>query len=241
MSLKDIPPLYTSPKIDGEGIWVSVDTPVSRDGKPLIYKTVYRPSVEFPNTVVYMAVFDMSPVPDILERLGPAWHRSGLGQEVGPHRGRGRAARGPSLNTDYRDTGKNLFGLGGNYEFLVKLTGMIDGGSDTLGGNRGTEAFTGPTTFVPVAWNPELRGWAQVKLNLWDLPSGFTFRASMHRSATAVISSSTTTTTGSPVRIRMRTFISNSSKISGPGRSWPRNALSPGSPGRTGCPSWTAG
>ena len=60
MSLEDIPPLYTSPKIDGEGIWVSADTPVSGDGKPLIYKTVYRPSVEFPNTVVYMAVFDMS-------------------------------------------------------------------------------------------------------------------------------------------------------------------------------------
>ncbi|MFA6224435.1 MAG: hypothetical protein WC647_19215 [Desulfomonilaceae bacterium] len=60
MSLKDIPPLYTSPKIDGEGIWVSTDTPVDGDGKPLIYKTVYRPSVEFPNTLVYMAVFDMS-------------------------------------------------------------------------------------------------------------------------------------------------------------------------------------
>ncbi len=60
MALNDIPPLYTSPKIDGEGIWESADTPVSGDGKPLIYKTVYRPSVEFPNTVVYMAVFDMS-------------------------------------------------------------------------------------------------------------------------------------------------------------------------------------
>ncbi|MHB8203882.1 MAG: phosphodiester glycosidase family protein [Desulfomonilaceae bacterium] len=60
MTLNDIPPLYTSPKIDGEGIWASADTPVSGDGKPLIYKTVYRPSVEFPNTVVYMAVFDMS-------------------------------------------------------------------------------------------------------------------------------------------------------------------------------------
>jgi len=60
MVVNDIPPLYTSPKIDGEGIWVSVETPVSGDGKPLIYKTVYRPSVEFPNTVVYMAVFDMS-------------------------------------------------------------------------------------------------------------------------------------------------------------------------------------
>lgn len=60
ISPNNIPPLYTSPKINGEGIWVSTDTPVGGDGKPLIYKTVYRPSVEFPNTLVYMAVFDMS-------------------------------------------------------------------------------------------------------------------------------------------------------------------------------------
>ena len=60
VSLKNIPPLYTSPKIEGEGVWVNADTPAGSDGIPLIYKTVYRPSVEFPNSVVYMAVFDMS-------------------------------------------------------------------------------------------------------------------------------------------------------------------------------------
>ncbi|MDA8406797.1 MAG: phosphodiester glycosidase family protein [Deltaproteobacteria bacterium] len=59
-SLQNIPPLYSSPRIEGEGVWVSTDTPVGSDGNPLIYKTVYRPSVEFPNSVVYMAVFDMS-------------------------------------------------------------------------------------------------------------------------------------------------------------------------------------
>jgi hypothetical protein len=58
--LSNIPPLYSSPKIEGEGIWVSADTPVGSDGSPLIFKTVYRPSAEFPNSVVYMAVFDMS-------------------------------------------------------------------------------------------------------------------------------------------------------------------------------------
>ncbi len=58
--LSNIPPLYSSPKIEGEGIWVSTDTPVGSDGSPLIFKTVYRPSVEFPNSVVYMAAFDMS-------------------------------------------------------------------------------------------------------------------------------------------------------------------------------------
>jgi hypothetical protein len=60
LSLKDIPPLYSSPKIKDEGIWVSVGTPIDGDGKPFTYKTVYRPSVKFPNTAVYMAVFDMS-------------------------------------------------------------------------------------------------------------------------------------------------------------------------------------
>ncbi len=59
-SLQNIPPLYSSPRIEGEGVWVSTDTPFGSDGNPLIYKTVYRPSVEFPNSVVYMAVFDMS-------------------------------------------------------------------------------------------------------------------------------------------------------------------------------------
>jgi len=59
-TLENIPPLYTSPKIDGEGVWLSADTPEGSDGKPLIYKTVYRPSIEFPNAVVYMAVFDIS-------------------------------------------------------------------------------------------------------------------------------------------------------------------------------------
>lgn len=56
----DIPPLYKSPKLDGEGIWTAQDTPASSDGKPLVYKTVYRPSVEFPTSIVYMAVFDIN-------------------------------------------------------------------------------------------------------------------------------------------------------------------------------------
>lgn len=54
-----IPPLYTSPELPGEGVWTAEDLPLSVDGHPLIYKTVYRPSEEFPNSTVYMAVFDM--------------------------------------------------------------------------------------------------------------------------------------------------------------------------------------
>ncbi len=55
-----IPPLYTSPQLDGEGVWTADDLPVGTDGRPLAYKTVYRPSGDFPNAIVYMAVLDMS-------------------------------------------------------------------------------------------------------------------------------------------------------------------------------------
>ncbi len=56
----DIPPLYTSPKLDGEGVWTNADLPSGSDGQPLVYKTVYRPSVDFPNSIVYMAMFDIN-------------------------------------------------------------------------------------------------------------------------------------------------------------------------------------
>ncbi len=53
-----IAPLYLSPKVEGEGIWTSEGLPRGSDGRPLVYKTVYRPSLEFPNSIVYMCVFD---------------------------------------------------------------------------------------------------------------------------------------------------------------------------------------
>ncbi len=56
----NIPPLYTSPSLEGEGVWTSDEVPQGSDGRPLIYKTVYRPSVDFPNSIVYMALFDIS-------------------------------------------------------------------------------------------------------------------------------------------------------------------------------------
>jgi hypothetical protein len=56
----NIPPLYLSPKLDGEGVWTADDLPVDAQNHPLVYKTVYRPSLEFPNAIAYMALFDMS-------------------------------------------------------------------------------------------------------------------------------------------------------------------------------------
>ncbi|MFH0826244.1 MAG: hypothetical protein V2B18_26130 [Pseudomonadota bacterium] len=56
----NISPLYTSPKIDGEGEWTDEGLPKGSDGRPLVYRTVYRPSVEYPNSTVHMVVFDTS-------------------------------------------------------------------------------------------------------------------------------------------------------------------------------------
>ncbi len=57
---KDIPPLYSSPVIEGEGVWTTDETPKSEGNEPLIYKTVYRPSVDYPTATVYMAMFNMN-------------------------------------------------------------------------------------------------------------------------------------------------------------------------------------
>ncbi len=58
--LEDIRPLYTSPRIPGEGVWKSAYSPRDKTGRPVLYTTFYRPSVEFPNAVVYMMTIDTS-------------------------------------------------------------------------------------------------------------------------------------------------------------------------------------
>jgi len=60
LDLENIKPLYSSPAIQGEGIWQSADTPRDSLGRPIIYTTVYRPSPDFPNAIVYMMIVDMS-------------------------------------------------------------------------------------------------------------------------------------------------------------------------------------
>jgi len=57
--LKNIPPLYTSPALPGEGIWDRRDMPTGDNGWPLMYRTTYRPSIEYPNAIVHMLLFDM--------------------------------------------------------------------------------------------------------------------------------------------------------------------------------------
>jgi len=62
LRLDNIQPLYTSPAMQGEGVWESSGSPRDASGRPIVYKTFYRPSVDFPNAIVYMMVIDMSRV-----------------------------------------------------------------------------------------------------------------------------------------------------------------------------------
>ncbi len=62
LALDNIKPLYTSPRLLDEGVWSCTNSPRDPQGRPLTYQTFYRPSVEFPNAVVFMMVVDMSKV-----------------------------------------------------------------------------------------------------------------------------------------------------------------------------------
>ncbi len=57
--LKNIPPLYRTPELPGEGVWQSQGMPAGPDGQPLMYRTSYRPSAEYANAIVHMLLFDM--------------------------------------------------------------------------------------------------------------------------------------------------------------------------------------
>jgi hypothetical protein len=60
--LKNIPPLYMTPELPGEGIWQSQGMPTGPDAQPVMYRTSYRPSAKYPNAIVYMLLFDMKRV-----------------------------------------------------------------------------------------------------------------------------------------------------------------------------------
>jgi hypothetical protein len=59
LTLRNIPPLYVTPQLPGEGVWSSQGMPAGHDGQPIIYRTSYRPSVEYANAIVHMLLFDM--------------------------------------------------------------------------------------------------------------------------------------------------------------------------------------
>lgn len=59
LSLRNIPPIYVEPRLEGEGVWEWKDLPTTEEGWPVVYRTSYRPSAEYPNAIVHMLLFDM--------------------------------------------------------------------------------------------------------------------------------------------------------------------------------------
>lgn len=73
--------------------------------------------------------------------------------------------RGPVLGTNFDFAGKDLFGVPSVYSGQVRLWGLRDEGTDILGGGRGE--------FEP---HPAWRGRADARVNVLDLPYGFSFQ-----------------------------------------------------------------
>ncbi len=74
--------------------------------------------------------------------------------------------RGPVLGTTFDFAGKNLFGVPSTYAGMARLWGLHDDGSDILGGGRGEREH-----------HTEWRGRAEFKVNVLDLPYGFSAQA----------------------------------------------------------------
>ncbi len=60
--MKNIPPLYVTPRLPGEGVWEWKGMPGGEHGGPALYRTTYRPSASHPNAIVHMILFDMNRV-----------------------------------------------------------------------------------------------------------------------------------------------------------------------------------
>ena len=82
-------------------------------------------------------------------------------------------ARGPAIGTEFDFSGRDLFGIKSNYTGQVKLYGIFDRGEDVLGGNRGNVAYWPDATTTWPITHPDFRGVASGKVNVQDLPDGF--------------------------------------------------------------------
>jgi hypothetical protein len=81
--------------------------------------------------------------------------------------------RGPGIGTDFDFTGKDVFGIKGNYSAQFKAYAMSDRGVDDLAPNRGiVENWPDANTTWPVT-QPDFRGFITGKFNAQELPDGF--------------------------------------------------------------------
>lgn len=87
--------------------------------------------------------------------------------------------RGPALGTEYDLAQPDFFGLPARTEGLVKAYGLKDQGKDVLGGGRGEFLYTNPPPMFTPITHPDWRGRLLGKLNVQDLPAGFSGQAQL--------------------------------------------------------------
>src|ERR1043165_5153129 len=81
--------------------------------------------------------------------------------------------RGFGFGTNYEFSGRDLFGIPSKYDGMLRLYNIWDHGEDVLGGDRGTFIrYPDQNTLNPIT-RPTYRGWADGKINVQDMPDGF--------------------------------------------------------------------
>ncbi len=84
VALRNIPPLYTEPKMPNEGVWIKEDLSDGHHAVPLVYRTFYRPSDKFPNSIVYMMLLNMKHIAPRLYLGAAEQYRKGSASCIEP-------------------------------------------------------------------------------------------------------------------------------------------------------------
>jgi lipopolysaccharide export system protein LptA len=164
--------------VDTERIFNGQNFVVRLEEVPIFYFPFYRANVEKPLgplesiNASYNRIFgaQLNTTWDLFDLLNlprPDGHRWRLMLDY-------LTARGPGIGTQYEFQGKDLFSVPSKYTGMLLLYGMSDRGDDLIGGGRGTNIlYPDALTNNPIT-HPTFRGWANGKINVQELPDGFT-------------------------------------------------------------------
>jgi len=62
ISINNVLPLYSEPEMPNEGIWIKENLCIGHDDVPFVYRTFYRPSDSFPNSIVYVMLLNIKQI-----------------------------------------------------------------------------------------------------------------------------------------------------------------------------------
>jgi hypothetical protein len=147
------------------------------EGVPFFYLPYYHGDVERPlgpldgvsagyNKILGGQIYTTWDVFDLLNLTKPEGHRWRLMLDE-------MTTRGFGYGTEYDFEGINFFGIHSKYTGMIRLYGLTDHGTDVLGGGRGTETFWPDQFTVWPVDHPAFRGQAFGKVNVQELPDGF--------------------------------------------------------------------